>query len=166
MKPREERVKEFMANIDNVSVAKLRVACYIRKNNLPELNDMVPVISRLKEEFAERPESWIIDDIAGEYNRIANMSDHNLQIWSNYRRKGNVDQPITKGNGDFIEVKAKSIRVIIDGTPISIDDHDFVTIYPDSGNGEEEYWSNISFAAMQKIIQIKEHWNEIKRLVE
>lgn len=165
MKPRTERVAEFMSNIDNLSTAILRIACYIRQNYLPELNDMAPVISNLKEEFAERPESWIIDDIACEYNRIKDMSEHNLQIWSNYRRKGNTDKPIAKANGDFIEVKAEGIRVTIDGASINIDNNDFVTIYADCGNGEDN-WANVSFATMQKIVQIKEHWNEIKRLVE
>ena len=103
MKPREERVKEFMANIDTLSVARLRVACYVRKAQLPEFNDMAMVITALKQEFEERPESWIIDDIADEYNRIANMSEYNLQIWANYRRNVNAEKPIAKANGDFIE---------------------------------------------------------------
>lgn len=166
MKPRVERVKEFMAKIDNLSIARLRVACYVRQSYLPELNDTAPVIAKLKEEFAENPESWVIDDIADEYNRIANMSDHNLQLWAKYRRNCNADKPIAKANGDFIEVKAEGIRVTIDGAVISIDDRDFVNIYANCGNGEEEYWANVSFAAMKKIVQIKNHWNEIKRLVE
>lgn len=166
MKTREERVKEFMANIDNLSIDRLRAACYVRQHSLPKLNDMTAVINRLKEEFSAKPESWIIDDIANEYNRIVNMSDHNLHIWVKYRCSGNTDVPIAKANGDFIEVKAEGIKVIIDGVSVNIDDHDFVTVYADCGDGEENYWANISFAAMQKIVQIKEHWNEIKRLVE
>lgn len=165
MKTRKERVAEFMANIDTLSPSRLRVACYVRKNQLPELNDMVQVIAALKQEFAEREESWIIDDIASEYNCIANMSDHNLQIWSNYSRNCNVDKPIAKANGDFIEVKSQGVRVTIDGITVVINDCDFVTIDADCGGGEE-CWANVSFAAMQKIVQIKEHWNEIKRLVE
>lgn len=166
MKPREERVKEFMANIDTLSPSRLRVACYVRKSQLPDLNDMATVVAALKQEFEERPESWVIDNIADEYNRIANMSDHNLQIWTKYRRNCNADKPIAKANGDFIEVKAEGIRVTIDGAAISIDDRDFVNIYADCGNGEGEYWANLSFAAMEKMVQIKNHWNEIKRLVE
>lgn len=165
MKSRKERIAEFMANIDTLSFAKLRVACYVRQNNLPELNDISQVIIDIKQEFDERPESWIIDDIACEYNRIKDMSEHNLQIWANYRRNCNVDSPIAKGNGDFIEVKAEGIRVTVDGASINIDNNDFVTIYGDCSNGEDN-WANISFAAMQKIVQIKEHWKEIKRLVE
>ena len=165
MKPREERVKEFMANIDNLSTARLRVACYVRQNYLPELNDMAPVITKLKEEFAEKPESWVIDDVAAEYNRIANMSEHNLQIWAKYSRNGNAEQPIAKANGDFIEVKAVGIKVVVDGTTICIDDHDFVSIEADCGS-DVGTWSNVSFAAMEKMVQIKNHWNEIKRLVE
>lgn len=165
MKTREERVKEFMANIDNLSTTRLRVACYVRKSQLPELNDMALVIAALKQEFAEKPESWMIDDIANEYNSVANMSEHNLQIWANYRRKRNVDKPIAKANGDFIEVKAVRIKVVIDGTTICIDDHDFVSIEADCGS-DVGAWSNVSFAAMEKMVQIKNHWNEIKRLVE
>lgn len=165
MKPREERVKEFMANIDSLSTTRLRIACYVRKSQLPDLNDMAPVIVALKEEFAERPESWIIDDIAGEYSRIANMSDHNLQIWTKYRRNRHRNEPIAKANGDFIEVKAEGINVTIDGTVVCINDCDFITVYSDCGDGENN-WTNLSFAAMQKIVQIKACWNEIKCLVE
>lgn len=165
MKTREERVKEFMANIDTLSPSRLRVACYVRRTQLPELNDMAPVIAALKQEFEKRPESWIIDDIASEYNRIANMSDYNLQIWTKYRRNHNCDEPIAKANGDFIEVRAESIRVTIDGASVCIDDHDFITILANCENSEDT-WANVSFAAMQKIVQIKNHWNEIKRLVE
>lgn len=165
MKTRKERVAEFMANIDNLSIARLRIACYIRQSYFPELNDMAPVITKLKEEFAEKPESWVIDDIADEYNRIANMSEHNLQIWANYRRNHNADKPITKANGDFIETKAVGIKVVIDGTTICIDDHDFVSIEANCGS-DAGAWSNVSFAAMEKMVQIKNHWNEIKSLVE
>lgn len=165
MKTRKERVTEFMTNIDGLSIARLRVACYVRKTQLPELNDMASVIAALKQEFAECPESWIIDDIAGEYNRVANMSDHNLQIWANYRRNRNADAPIAKANGDFIEVKAQGVRVTIDGITVVINDCDFVTIDADCGGGEV-CWANVSFAAMQKIVQVKERWNEIKRLTE
>ena len=165
MTTREERVKEFMSNIDNLSVCRLRVACYVRQSQLPELNDMTPVIAKLKEEFSKQPNSWIIDDIADEYNRIANMSEHNLQIWANYRRNCNTDKPIAKANGDFIEVKAVGIKVVVDGTTICIDDHDFVSIEADCSS-DVGTWSNVSFAAMEKMVQIKNHWNEIKRLVE
>ena len=165
MKTRKERVAEFMANIDSLSPSRLRVACYIRKTQLPEFNDMGIVIAALKQEFDERPESWIIDDIADEYNRIANMSDHNLQLWNKYRRNCNADKPIAKANGDFITVKAEGIKVTIDGTTICIDDYDFITVYADCGDGENT-WANVSFAAMEKMVQIKNHWNEIKRLVE
>lgn len=165
MKPREERVKEFMANIDNLSTTRLRVACYVRQSQLPELNDMAPVIRKLKEEFAEKPESWIIDDIATEYNRIANMSEHNLQLWSKYRRNGHVDKPIAKANGEFIESVAEGIKVNIDGVTVIINDCDFVSIDSVCGDGEI-YWANVSFAAMEKMVQIKSHWDEIKRLVE
>ena len=165
MKTRKERVAEFMSNIDNLSIARLRVACYVRKGQLPELNDMTPVIAALKQEFAERDESWIIDDIANEYNHIVDMSEHNLQVWSNYRRNHNADKPIAKANGEFIETKAVGIKVVIDGTTICIDNHDFVSIENncDSNDGA---WSNVSFAAMEKMVQIKNHWNEIKSLVE
>ena len=165
MTTREERVKEFMSNIDNLSVCRLRVACYVRQSQLPELNDMTPVIAKLKEEFSKQPNSWIIDDIADEYNRIANMSEHNLQIWANYRHNCNADKPIAKTNGDFIEVKAVGIKVVVDGTTICIDDHDFVSIEADCGS-DVGAWSNVSFAAMEKMVQIKNHWNEIKRLGE
>lgn len=165
MKTREERVQEFMSNIDNLSVSKLRVACYIMQTRLPELNDMAPVIAKLKEEFAERPSSWVIDDISSEYNRVANMSEHNLQVWANYRRNCLADAPIAKANGDFIDVKAVGIKVVVDGTTICIDDHDFVSIEADCGS-DGGVWSNVSFAAMEKMVQIKNHWNEIKRLVE
>lgn len=165
MKTRKERVAEFMSNIDNLSIARLRVACYVRKSQLPELNDMAPVIAALKQEFAERPESWLIDDIANEYNHIVDMSEHNLQVWSNYRRNSNADKPIAKANGDFIETKAVGIKVVIDGTTICIDDHDFVSIEANCGS-DVEAWSNVSFAAMEKMVQIKNHWNEIKSLVE
>ena len=165
MKPRVERVKEFMSNIDNLSIARLRVACYVRQSQLPELNDMAPVIIKLKEEFAEKPESWLIDDIASEYNHVANMSERNLQIWAKYRRNSNVDKPIAKANGDFIEAKAIGIKVVVDGTTVAIDDYDFVTVYADCSDGDNT-WANLSFAAMEKMVQIKNHWNEIKRLVE
>lgn len=165
MKTRKERVAEFMANIDTLSIVRLRVACYVTQSRFPELNDMAPVIAKLKEEFEERPESWLIDDIASEYNNVANMSEHNLQIWANYRRNCNADRPIAKANGDFIEVKAVGIKVVVDGTTICIDDHDFVSIEADCGS-DVGAWSNVSFAAMEKMVQIKNHWNEIKRLVE
>lgn len=57
MKTRKERVSEFMAGVDGLSMAKLRVACYVRQSNLPELNDMASVVAALKQEFAEREDS-------------------------------------------------------------------------------------------------------------
>lgn len=165
MKTREERVQEFMSNIDNLSVCRLRVACYVRQSHFSELNDMSYVVGKLKEEFAERPNSWLIDDIASEYNNVVNMSEHNLQIWANYRRNQRADAPIAKANGEFIDVKAEGIKVVVDGTTICIDDHDFVSIEADCGS-DVGAWSNVSFAAMEKMVQIKNHWNEIKRLVE
>lgn len=165
MKTRKERVAEFMANIGNLSTARLRIACYIRSSQLPELNDMTQVIAVLKKEFTEREDSWMVDDIANEYNRIANMSEHNLQIWANYRRNANAEQPIAKANGNFIEVKAEGIKVTIDGTLVVINDCDFVTVDANCADGEG-MWVNISFAAMEKMVQIKNHWEEIKRLVE
>lgn len=165
MKTREEAVKEFMSNIDNLSVCRLRVACYVRQSNLPELNDMAKVIAAIKQEFAERKDSWTIYDIADEYNRIANMSEHNLHVWSNYRRNRNADRPISKANGEFIDVNAVGIKVVVDGVTLCIDDHDFVSIEADCGS-DVGAWTNVSFAAMEKIVQIKNHWNEIKRLVE
>lgn len=165
MKPRSERVAEFMANIDNLPINRLRAACNVRRAYLPKLDDMTAVINKLKEEFAEKPESWVIDDVADEYGRIENMSERNLQIWTNYRRNCNADSPIAKANGDFIEVKAEGIKVTIDGNTVVINDCDFVTIDANCGGGEE-MWSNVSFAAMTKMVQIKDHWNEIKRLVE
>ena len=165
MKTRKERVAEFMANIDTLSIARLRVACYVRQSQLPELNDIGPVIVALKQEFEERPESWIIDDIASEYERVVNMSEHNLQVWANYRRNQRVNAPIAKANGEFIDVKAEGIKVTIDGATVCINDYDFISVYADSGDGENT-WANVSFAAMEKMVQIKNHWNEIKRLVE
>ena len=165
MKTRKERVSEFMVGIDGLSMAKLRVACYVRQSNLPELNDMASVVAALKQEFAEREDSWIIDDIQAEYNHIANMSEHNLQIWSNCRRNRNADRPIAKANGDFIEVKAEGIKVNIEGVTVIINDCDFVSIDSVCRDGET-YWTNVSFAAMEKMVQIKNHWNEIKQLVE
>lgn len=165
MKTREERVQEFMSNIDNLSVCRLRVACYVRQSHFSELNDMSYVVGKLKEEFAERPNSWLIDDIASEYNHVANMSEHNLQIWANYRRNQRADAPIAKANGEFIDVKAEGIKVTIDGATVCINDYDFISVYADCGDGENT-WSNVSFAAMEKMVQIKNHWNEIKRLVE
>lgn len=165
MKTRKERISEFMVGIDGLSTAKLRVACYVRQSHLPELNDMAQVITALKQEFAEHEDSWIIDDIADEYNRIVNMSEHNLQIWANYRHNNYADKPIAKANGEFIETKAEGIGVTIDGVKVVINDCDFVSIDANCESDGERY-TNVSFAAMEKMIQIKSHWNEIKRLVE
>lgn len=64
------------------------------------------------------------------------MSEHNLQIWTNYRRNGNADKPITKANGDFIEVKTEGIKVNVDGVTVIINDCDFVSIDSVCGDGE------------------------------
>lgn len=93
------------------------------------------------------------------------MSEYNLQLWSNYRRNHNADKPIAKANGEFIETKAVEIKVMIDGTTICIDDHDFVSIEAGCGS-DDGAWTNVSFAAIEKMVQIKNHWNEIKRLGE
>lgn len=165
MRTRKERVKEFMSNIDNLSMCRLRVACYVRQSQLPELNDMKQVVTKLKEEFFNQPDSWMIDDIADEYNRVVNMSEHNLQSWANYRRKCNADKPIAKANGEFINVRAVGIEVKIDGITVVISDDDFVIVEANCDD-DNRYWSNVSFAAMEKMVQIKNHWDEIKRLVE
>lgn len=165
MKTRKERVAEFMSNIDNLSTGRLRVACYVRKGQLPELNDMAPVIAALKEEFAERPESWIIDDIAGEYNCVANMSDHNLQIWANYRRNCNADAPIANADGSFINVSCHHVMVNINGIDYFIGNTEFAAIDLDDSYSKGDSIA-VSYAVMEKLLQIKKHWNEIKRLVE
>ena len=151
MKTRSERNAEFIANIDNLSTAVLRVACYKVASRLPELNDISRVISALKAMYDKQNDSWIIDDLVGEYNRIAGMSEHNLQVWDNYRRNNNADQPNAKVNGNFIEVKAESIRITIDGNTVAIDDSDFVSIHADYSNGEDT-WASVSFAAMEKMV--------------
>lgn len=162
---RKETNAKFIAGIDGLSKAVLRVACYVNAGNLAPLEDMEEVVNKLKKRFAENEDDWCVYSTANEYERIKNYSPNNLQIWTNYRRNANSDQPIAKANGDFIEVKAEGIKVTIDGASVVINDCDFVTVDADCSNGEQ-MWANVSFAAMEKMVQIKNHWLEIKRLVE
>ena len=162
---RKETNAKFIAGIDGLSMSVLRVACYVNAGNLAPLNDMEEVVRKLKDRFADNEDDWCVYSTAMEYERIKDYSPNNLQIWANYRRNANADQPIAKSNGDFIEVKADGIKVVIDGTPVVINDCDFVTVDANCADGEG-MWANISFAAMEKMVQIKNHWLEIKRLVE
>lgn len=162
---RKETNAKFIAGINGLSMSVLRVACYVNYGNLAPLENMEEVVGKLKKRFADNEDDWCVYSTANEYERIKNYTPNNLQIWANYRRNANSDQPIAKANGDFIEVKVDGIKVVIDGTPLVINDCDFVTIDANCGNGEE-MWANVSFAAMEKMVQIKNHWNEIKRLVE
>ena len=162
---KKETNAKFIVGIDGLSKTILRVACYVNEGNLAPLEDMDEVVNKLKKRFAENEDDWCVYNTANEYERIKNFSQNNLQIWANYRRNANAEQPITKANGEFIETKAQGIRVTIDGNTVVINDSDFVSIDADCGSGEDS-WSNVSFAAMEKMVQIKSHWNEIKRLVE
>lgn len=162
---RKETNAKFIAEINDLSMSTLRVACFVNEGNLAPLEDMEKVVRKLKNRFAENEDDWCVYSTANEYERIKDYSPNNLQIWANYRRNANAEQPIAKANGDFIEVKAEGIKVTIDGTSVVINDCDFVTIDADCGSGEQ-MWSNVSFAAMEKMVQIKNHWIEIKRLVE
>ena len=62
-------------------------------------------------------------------------------------------------------MKTRKERVAEFMANICIDDHDFVSIEADCGS-DVGAWANVTFAAMEKMVQIKNHWNEIKRLVE
>lgn len=157
MKTRKERVAEFMVQIESLDMNRLRVACYNRASQLPELDDMGVIVNHLKAEFAEREESWIIMEIADEYNRIANMSEHNLQVWADYRRNNNVDAPVANLTGEFVDVSFAYLVVCLDGNYYTISQHG-VTIE----NGE----ANMSIVYMQKLQMIASHLQEIKRLVE
>ena len=162
---RKETNVKFINEIDTLNKNILRFACYVNYGNLAPLENMDQVIDKLKYRFAENEDDWCVYSTANEYERIKNYSPNNLQIWANYRRNANAEQPIAKANGDFIEVKAEGIKVTIDGAVVVINDSDFVSIDADYNNGEDT-WARVSFAAMQKMVQIKNHWLEIKRLVE
>ena len=162
---RKETNAKFIAEIEGLSMSVLRVACYVNEGNLAPLEDMGKVVNKLKNRFANNEDDWCVYSTANEYERIKNYSPNNLQIWANYRRNANAEQPIAKANGEFIGVKAEGVKVIIDGTSVIINDCDFVAIDANYGSSEE-MWANLSFAAMEKMVQIKSHWNEIKRLVE
>lgn len=165
MKTRSERNAEFIAKIDSLSITILRVACYKVANHLPDLNDMDFVILALKNMYEEQNDSWIIDDIAGEYNQIKGFTPDNLQIWANYRRYGNCDKPIAKSNGEFLAVAFASVNVMIDGTNYTITHDDCVTIHANCETSSGFPYCNVNYATMQKLLQIKEHMHEIARLV-
>ena len=162
---RKETNAKFIAGIDGLNKAILEIACYVNYGNLAPLEDMEEVINRLKNRFADNEDDWCVYSTANEYERIKDYNPNNLQIWANYRLNENANQPIAKANGDFIKTTAGGIKVTIDDISIVINDFDFVTIDADCSDGEQ-MWANVSFAAMEKMLQIKSHWNEIKRLVE
>lgn len=162
---RKETNAKFIAGIDGLNMSILRVACYVNAGNLAPLENMDQVINRLKYRFAEHEDDYVVYSTANEYERIKDYSPNNLQIWANYRRNLNANQPIAKADGEFIRVKAEGIKVTVDGASIVVNDYDFVTVDADYGNGEQ-MWANVSFGAMEKMVQIKNHWDEIKCLVE
>lgn len=160
---RKERNEQFIASLDNVSNAHLLVTAKKRY----EFNDMtVDTIKQyLKDTYAEKPDSWLIDDIATEYDMIKHLNGDNLQIWSNYRKYGNYDEPIAKPNGDFLAVSFKGIEVNIDGIDLTITNTDYVNIPANGCDNSGNECATISFAMMQKLFKIKEHMVEIARYV-
>lgn len=160
---RKERNEQFIAGLDNVSNVHLLVAAKKRY----ELNDMsVDDIKKcLKDTYAEKPDSWLIDDIVVEYDRIKHLNGDNLQIWSNYRKYNNYDEPIAKPNGDFLAVSFKGIEVNIDGIDLTITNTEYITIPTNGCDNSGNECATISFATMEKLFKIKMHMAEIARYV-
>ena len=164
MGTRKERNAAFIAAIDNVSEKHFMVACKKRNyevsgKSFEEAKDFI------KNEFAKDEASWVVDDIASEYNDIKGYNDYNLEIWEDYLVNQSANCPIAKSNGDFLDVGFEGVRVNIDGVGYTIADADFVSIDA-TEHCEGEHWANVSFAVMQKLIQIKHYISEIKRLVK
>lgn len=161
---RKEINAKFIVEIESLNMSVLRVACYVSGGDLGSLEDMGQVVNRLKNRFADDAEDWCVYSIAKEYNNIKDFSPNNLQIWANYRREQRAYAPIAKANGEFIEARVEGIKLTIDGVTVTINDCDFVSIDSNCNDGDYQF-ANISFATMEKMLQIKSQWNEIKRLV-
>lgn len=164
MGTRKERNAAFVAAIDNVSEKHFMVACKKRNYEIGG-KSFEKAKDFIKNEFDKDEASWVVDDIASEYNDIKDYNDDNLEIWEDYLVNNNANRPIAKANGDFLNITFEGIRVNIDGISYTISDADFVSIDA-TEHCEDEHWANVSFAVMQKLIQIKQHMSEIKRLVE
>lgn len=160
---RKERNEQFIASLDNVSNVHLLVAAKKRY----ELNgmDIDKIKKYLKDTHAEKPDSWIVDDVAGEYDRIKHLTGDNLQIWENYRKYGNYDEPIAKPNGDFLAVSFKGIEVNIDGVDLTITNTEYITIPINGCDNSGNECATISFAMMEKLFKIRGHLAEIARYV-
>lgn len=161
---RKEFNEKFIAELNNVDEARLFIAAKVYKNYFESAADAKAIKSVLIEKFNNEPSSWLVDEVAREYNKIKDFTPDNLQIWANYREFGNVDAPIAKPDGDFLAVSFKGIDVDIDGQRFSITNSEYVTIPANQYTNNGEY-ATISFATITKLLQIRGHLAEIARLV-
>ena len=93
------------------------------------------------------------------------MNGDNLQIWANYRKYNNVDAPIAKANGNFLAVAFQGVNVTIDGQEFTVTNSEHISVPANHYTGDGNEFATISFAAIEKLLQIRSHLAEIARLV-
>ena len=161
---RAEFNEKFIADLHNVDEARLVVAAKVRKYEFESVTDVKAIKDTLIARFNEDTGSWCVNEVAHEYERIKDFTPDNLQIWENYRKFGNSDEPIAKSNGDFLAVSFKGVNVDIDGQLFSVTSADHISV-PANHYSENGEYVTINYATMQKLLQIRGHLVEIARLV-
>lgn len=162
---RKEINEKFINELDNVSAIRLILATKIRKYDFDGNEDATAIKKILREKYEADSASWCVNEVAEEYNRIKDLNGDNLQIWSNYRKYDNADAPIAKANGDFLAVAFQGVNVNIDGQEFTVTAADHITVPANHYDGNGGEYATISFATIEKLLQIRGHLAEIARLV-
>lgn len=157
--------EKFINELNNVSSARLIIASKVRSFDFNGDEDDTTIKKILREKYNEDNSSWCVHNVAEEYNRIKDFDGENLQIWLNYRKYNNADAPIAKANGDFLAVAFQGVNVNIDGQEFTVTAADHITVPANHYDGNGGEYATISFATIEKLLQIRGHLAEIARLV-
>lgn len=161
---RKEFNEKFINELENVSTIRLIIASKVRRYEFENAEDATTIKKILREKYEADESSWCVNEVANEYDRIKDLDGDNLQIWANYRKFGNANEPIAKANGDFLAVSFKGVSVEIDGQLFSVTSADHISV-PANHYGENGEYVTINYATMEKLLQIRGHLTEIARLV-
>ena len=162
---RNEVNEKFINELENVSNIRLVIAAKVRRCEFENVEDAASIKKVLREKYEGDTSSWCVNEVAHEYNRIKDLNGDNLQIWSNYRKYDNADAPIAKANGDFLAVAFQGVNLNIDGQEFTVTAADHITVPANHYDGNGGEYATISFATIEKLLQIRGHLAEIARLV-
>lgn len=156
MKTRKETNAEFIQLINGENVNNSVLLDAVRFNQRCEVKDVASIKLTINDEYSKNTDSWDVNRIANEYNKLVNMTRSNYLIWRKYRINGNQYEPIVHSNGEFVDSSFVNMIINLDGEHYTITENGVST----------ENNNYIPTAHMKKLIQIQEHLFDIKRIVE